>query len=435
MKCEKCGFESAHMELFQSIDRVFNSKPLTVCLDCFSKKDKDAYKTLLFVYLIVGSIGLFLIFAFPSTIAGALLLNAEAILFFTLLCTIGHETGHFLAGRLTGHRVFRIEIGSGQVVFESISDKLRWTFCRFPFGGRVYGCLPSAEFYRVRSSIFTIGGPLANIVFLIAGAKMLAWDNYFQSEPFSGFIPVKMLLLTNGVMLAVSIWPREFDTNRGKIANDSLLLWRTWFKKNVAVGEMPTYFYFYEASECVYRQRYGDAQKWVEKGLERFPGNFNLEYLRASIFSNKSLHLEACRSYSILLGKWTKDPELRALFLNNLAWSFLLSGVPDLLRKAEHCSALAIQLKPAQVYYEGTRGSVLVELGKYEEGVKLLQAALKKHTDRSAQAFNLCFWGLAEIRQGNSRGAADYFRLARKFNPDCEMLKREPVSMCCSTKT
>lgn len=102
-----------------------------------------------------------------------------------------------------------------------------------------------------------------------------------------------------------------------------------------------------------------------------------------------------------------------------------MMGKPELLHKADTCSRLALEKMPWIVYNKGTRGSVLVELGKYEEGLRLLHDAMRNHTEKRGQALDACHIGIAEARRGNLAESRNYFAIARRLDPKCKLLDRE----------
>ncbi len=95
-----------------------------------------------------------------------------------------------------------------------------------------------------------------------------------------------------------------------------------------------------------------------------------------------------------------------------------------MLIKADTCSRLALKQIPWLVNCKGTRGSVLIELGRYDEGLKLLHDALRDDSHKPGQALNACYIAIAEARRGNLKESHNYFTLARKLDSDCVLLER-----------
>jgi hypothetical protein len=65
----------------------------------------------------------------------------------------------------------------------------------------------------------------------------------------------------------------------------------------------------------------------------------------------------------------------------------------------------------------GTRGTVLVELGQFEEGIALLKRAMSLHTDKQGKAANACHIAIGEWRRGSPSAARKYLATARTLDP------------------
>ena len=101
-----------------------------------------------------------------------------------------------------------------------------------------------------------------------------------------------------------------------------------------------------------------------------------------------------------------------------------------MLPEADDFSRQALEKAPWVVYFKGTRGIVLVELGRYDEGIALLEEAMRKHPDNWGKAINACYLGIAAGRRGFPSESRHYFALARKLDPYCPLLDREQRPDC-----
>jgi hypothetical protein len=342
-----------------------------------------------------------------------------------LASTVFHEIGHAVAGRLAGIRVFSIEIGKGRIVYEFLFGGIRWRIRCITFGGLTYSVPCTPDFFRLKRFVMVLGGPLANVIILIISIKLLSLDEIIESTPFTGFVPMLLLALSNFLLLPFSLWPHTIKTAAGNIPNDALNLWKTLRMTNDQIRETLAVRYLYEAEECRLQKHYPEASKWIADGLHHFPGNILLKISGANILSLRRKYSEALRAYALLVGRNKKHENLDSLLLNNIAYMYLLIGKPEFLVKADKCSRLALDRLPWVVYYKGTRGSVLVELCKYDEGLKLLHEAMRAHPEKSGQALNACYIGIAEARRGNLAESRNYFAVARKLDPGCVLLERE----------
>ena len=72
----------------------------------------------------------------------------------------------------------------------------------------------------------------------------------------------------------------------------------------------------------------------------------------------------------------------------------------------------------------GTRGAVLVEVGKLEEGAALLREAIGRQKDVRSRAINACHLAVAEYRAGRPEESRRYIEQARTFDPKCFLLEQ-----------
>jgi hypothetical protein len=426
MKCEGCSLESERADIFRNVNR-FLKPHTTLCPACFQKAEHKTNTILIWSFLAIGIAAFPLILWRPTHAIGFILLCISVFQLGVLISTILHELGHAAAGRLVGIRVFGIEIGHGQIVYDFFLGGLHWRLRAFPFGGCAHGVPRTAEFYRLRECVFVLGGPLTNVVALLIAIILLPLDQQLESTPFDGVAPVLFFALGNAALLLYSLWPRTVNSVRGRIPNDALLFWRILRTKETQIEETLSWRYLYEASECQWKKDLIGAEAWIRKGLEKFPKSVWLKMTAAAILYLQKKYGEASRSYALLVGRNKELKSIDAYILNNVAFCYLLSGKPELRTKADTCSRLALKQGPWVPSYKGTRGSVLVELGKYDEGLKLLHEALKSHPEKPERALNACYIGIAEARRGNLAESRNYFEVARRLDPDCILLNREQV--------
>jgi Flp pilus assembly protein TadD len=82
------------------------------------------------------------------------------------------------------------------------------------------------------------------------------------------------------------------------------------------------------------------------------------------------------------------------------------------------------ELAPNNPSVLGTRGSVLVALGRVKEGRKLLKRSLKLHRHAQSRSSVLASLALASVRQGRGEDARQLLKRARAMDASCELLSR-----------
>lgn len=424
MKCASCHLESERTDIFRVTKRFAKPKE-TFCLPCFEKLEHRKGRLLFWSSLILGILFLPFVLYGPTHTMGYLFLSFATFEFFLLVATLIHELGHAVAGRIAGLREFGIEIGKGRIVYDFLFVGLHWRLRAIPVSGRAYGSPRHADFFKLRMSLFIIGGPLANVADLSLGIKLLQLDKYFEGTVLYGYAPVLVFTLANIGLLPFSLWPYESKSGGSKMQNDALLLWQVLRCDKATIEESPSFRYLREAQECQWKKDLVTAQKWIDEGLHKLPKSAPLKFLAAANLSLQKRYAEASRRYALLIGRDKRASNLDVLLLNNIAFNSLLIGKPQFLRRADTCSRLVLERMPLVAHHKGTRGSVLVELGHYHEGMSLLYSAMKLHPEKGEQALNACYLGIAEARQGNLVESRNYFNIARRLDPDCVLLSRE----------
>ena len=420
MKCAGCSLESERADLFRIVNR-FWGRQASVCPACFEEEELKTDKLVVWSFFIIGIVGVPLTLWRPTHAIGIILVIFSIAQLGALISTILHELGHIIAGLMAGFRVFGVEIGKGRIVYEFFFGGLLWRIRTLPFGGCAYGAPRSADLYRIRNLIFVLGGPLVNAILLCVAISLLRFDDQLNSTPFDGTMPFLLFALVNAALLLYSLWPH------GQPPNDALLMWRIFRMKDAKIAENLPWRYIFEAERCRQKKDLQRARAWARVGLRQFPENNALKMMAASYLYLQKRYAQAARAFALLAGRDKLSNRINAYILNNVAYCYILLEKPTLLPKADTCSRLALKQDPRVPAYRGTRGCVLVELGNYEEGLKLLHDAMKQHSENYGQALNACYIGIAEARRGALAESRNYFAVARKLDPECILLNRERV--------
>jgi len=109
---------------------------------------------------------------------------------------------------------------------------------------------------------------------------------------------------------------------------------------------------------------------------------------------------------------------------NNIAWADFMLADPNLLDEADRFSLQSLQATPWAPYAKGTRGAVLMELGRLDESIPLLRQALDGNDGHRHKSLNCCCLALAMARLGDPKAARAFIEKAAKFDPACPLLNR-----------
>ena len=177
-----------------------------------------------------------------------------------------------------------------------------------------------------------------------------------------------------------------------------------------------------------------NAQNWVEKALALDNKSEIARNVLGIVQMARGDHQTSRETFQQLLEtEAAKEPGLRYTLLNNIAYLDALLHDPTLLSEADQFSEEALKHLPWVPAVVGTRGTVLVELGKLEEGIPLLKKSMSLHTDKQGKAINACHVALAELRCGNLDEARKYLVSAKTLDPDCFLIPETETQMASKT--
>jgi Tfp pilus assembly protein PilF len=123
------------------------------------------------------------------------------------------------------------------------------------------------------------------------------------------------------------------------------------------------------------------------------------------------------------------DPLWNPPLWNNLAWVDLILGDPALHEEADHFSAMAYAASPETASIRGTRGAVLIEMGRIAEGMSLVLSAHDEHSLPRHRAFNAAHLAIGASATGREGQAAAYLERARAYDPNCPMIGRAQAAL------
>jgi tetratricopeptide (TPR) repeat protein len=422
-KCDLCGIETNVEHAFYRIQDSYSNRIKRRCPDCWLKGQTASYKHILVRYLTLAVVGVGLLGLDANNSFGWFTLNLLLLYLFMILAAFPHEMGHAFVATAVGLRVFEVVIGFGRTTYEQRLYGFNFRLKSIPLGGFVFAAHKDKNWYRAKDFLFTLAGPFANL--FVAGILFALAPE--QASDFSwadGLKPANALLLANLICFGYNLWPRKFHSVYGEIPNDGLLLWKSLFLKKAVIEESPLFYYVCEGVDCLKSKQLDAAREWFEKGLLLYPRNPRLLTGLGSYFLRSKQFLEAREVFLELLNYPDLTLYSRSLFANNLAYVNVLIGGDELIKEADKYSREAFDNLAYLPFVKGTRGAVLVELGKFDEGIALLQEALEKNSDGYLKALDACHIAIAEKRRGNMGESLKYADAARSLDRDCVLLDR-----------
>lgn len=418
--------------------RSFSWKSWRICPSCLAAKKQTKFTRIIWFWAATIVVSLALLTDSKSRLWGFYFLNwilFDLCLMFTIL---PHELGHAAMAKLVGFRVFRVVAGSGKTFYMRRISEFVMELKRIPFSGATLMAPKEREGVRWKYALSIIGGPAVNFVLVLvvyAVAPRPFWPptaDSFSENPGRFFfelfgtqlLPVQLIVITNLYVMAYNLWPHLLRRPYGIIPSDGLALWRAMFMKEERVKELLASYYTGEANECYLNRRYAEAQNWAETGLKEFPGNEALTNFLGVALLEQRRYEEARKLFLKQIDPPTKNVVIHTFALNNLAYANVLAEDASLLDEAEKCSSLAMAKMAWNPAIKGTRGAVLVEMDRIQEGVKLLLEAVAGHEKTESKAINACFLAIGERRLGHAEAADSYLKMAEALDPTCPLLDR-----------
>lgn len=424
-KCDRCGAETNFDVSFFKERKSFSQLVRTYCPTCWLKRQHSTAKWVFLSNLGLGALGLMLTLAWPEAGAGRVFINLFFFHIFLTLTILPHELGHAWTARLLGMQVFKIYVGSGKTVFSVRLFGFDIEFRAVPMSGVVVATHSSIEWLRVKQFAFVLAGPVVNLLLAAAVWPFLDTEQLWSFRPMEQGLQLKLTFFyANLAVLVGNLWPRNGATLFGAFSSDGKQLFLTFFMSREKRELHHAMNFAIRATVCHQQGDYEGARSWLEKGLALHPDNETLLSWEGVIGLNLKEYERARKCFQKLLHRDSKQPLMRPLMLNNIAYTDALLGGDDLLKEADEFSQEAMTTIGWMPAVRGTRGTVLAALGRFEEALPMLREAMVQAESVNHKASNACMIAMAEARRGNCVVARNYLEDARKLEPKCYLLPR-----------
>ena len=419
--CDICGATTDLDETFIKTRKSFSSKKLSYCPACWHNK-QTALKPYIWWYIVILIFGIVFLTINPQD--GWFFLN----LFFTCLCVIifiiPHELGHAAVTKLLGNRVIKICLGSGRVIKKGTILGFPYELSKFPFIGLTLHVTRSPKWFRLKKFCIVAAGLFVNLSIFLLALSIPQAESLNQMLANS-LTPVGWVILANAWILIVNLIPHKIRVLENTFQSDGLSLLTTPFLSSKKIREILPLYYAFEGFEFLQNKQYQQAKTSYLHGLSEYPENnilkndLGVAYLLIGEFE------ESRKIFSQLLEKSDRSKkQLHVILLNNLACANLMCDREELLKEADTLSDQVYKSYPWVPAFKGTRGSVLVESGRFDEGIALLKEAMEVNEDPQKKATNASYIAIAEARKGNIESARQYFTTARELDADCQLLDK-----------
>ena len=331
-----------------------------------------------------------------------------------------HEYGHVLGAWSSGGHVKFVQLGSRYAKWKPWKVHflgVKWLINSAPFSGSAHVVYLEGDHYRLRQCWMIACGPLVNLILLLAGILALYFGHTETARPYlAGWCAAQV------VLLFYSLIPRMHKLSGRVQPSDSLLFFKTLHYSDEEIDHAVQ---LNHASHKLAAEN-GELEKLdlpaLLKKHEAEPGN--LAVLWSLSFRLVASHDARCLPYLLQL---LHDPRLPAPSLPSIIDIYLTNqlhaGPPENPEAADKLSQRLLEISDT-ISTRGTRGSVLVDLGRIDEGSTMLQDVLWKTKSELDKTYAHVFLALAEKHRGNLALAGEHAHEAARIAPDSPTLPR-----------
>ena len=352
---------------------------------------------------------------FYATAVPFMLGNLVWLLPAVVVVIVCHEAGHALGARLVGYGVAEVSLGLGPVVARGRVGGTRLVLRLLPLMGHTL-TVPTDGGRRARQAVTVAAGPLVH-----AGVVGVA---FLLADPSGGF--ARGVAHLGGLLLLLNLVPHHAG---GQHPSDGLQLLTLLRGAGASAqdGSPPGPAYA-AAVACMLGGELEQAQHACERGLSDDPTDSATEALLVGVLIERGRLDEARRRAGTLLTR-ELPPVRRAITQCNLAFATLLLDEPELVAEAVDAVEQAYATLPWEPAVQAAAGYVAITQGRLEDGLALVNRALKSERLAMQRAGMLAIRALGHARQGRLREAGADLRAARRLNPEDLLASRAAAEL------
>jgi hypothetical protein len=340
-------------------------------------------------------------------------------------CIFLHEMGHLGAALLSGWTPLVFRCGTGRRVTALKIGDLHFQFGLRPDGGLVHAVANSAAGFRMKWLFFTLGGPAVTVGTICGLWELLQF--VLRSATTPEWIPIAIgtLALMQAILLIITVIPHMTKVDELEFPNDGMQVFQSITGSAKAMAEH--YFNHQVFKGQIYLER-GD-QKRAQEVLERVCRDRGMDTMTRcttwiQLLLEQGRSDEANLAMTSAADNWQPLGKTRGEVLDGLACLPLFYGSRELTEQAMNYIDEAILEEPESITFKGTKGSLLVESGKSEEGLKLLTEVLKHTKSENDMAICSYYIALAHSKLGDFEKGFKLLKEASLKYPECVVRPR-----------
>lgn len=346
----------------------------------------------------------------------AVLLNPPLFIAMVFAFTALHEAGHALAAAAVGMSVWRVHLGFGHLLKKWKVGVVEVRLGTVPLGGATLVMPRQRHGLRTRFWLVIAAGPLVN-----AAMVALLWPLQ-SATPSRAVAPIALAFGANVLLLLGSLLPIKMSSALGVSETDGRQLLTIPFLPDSFFDELTTLPEVARCEEARERRDYDAALRICERGLELTPKSVALMNSKAVVLIELSLFAEARELLYQLVNRSDVPRRFVPLSNNNLAWTDAMLGEPRWMSEADELSRAVLRETPRAAWANGTRGAVLVRLGKARPAIEKLVRAWELNQLPQSRAHNAAWLAAAHAQLGDPRAAREWWDRAMALDPECSSL-------------
>jgi hypothetical protein len=346
-----------------------------------------------------------------------------------------HELGHAVMAKLVGMRVFGITVGHWKRVLSFTVKGITVDIRAAPDSGYVNLDF-TVESWRLvpLTAMFLAGiGAEALVMFwtaLVPGPT--AMDSF--ADIVVAYARVAIFWI-GGWHIVLSLLPREFWIGDHLHRSDGRHIVNFWRARGELAEQRALLAEGRAIGSLRESGRTAEARERTQALVDRCPQNIELQIYLATLCSESGDTYAAEALLRHALDKSGAEPAVRAQVLDSLACLPLYYDRPDLLREAEAWVGEALTASPHAITLNGTRGSILVELGRFDEAIQVLERVAAVSEERTDRGISAAYLAKAYSAKGDRAGSAEWLAQANRLLPEHIVVKRIVAQLTLSAAT
>jgi membrane-associated protease RseP (regulator of RpoE activity) len=329
--------------------------------------------------------------------------------YFSIFC---HEMGHLMVAKMMGFKPFLVKIGSGKrMLYLKLFDFII-EFNFMPSGGITYISNLKLDKIKPKLILMYLAGPMINcllfiLIISIYNQKILHYifPNYLNI--LVSFAVFEFLLVFGNLL------PSELTIYGQKHSNDGKQVLDVLTKTNEQLIQKKLGFDRYtihqnDSSIDVFNNDLKTLQILYEAQVEFDKRNFNqvIKLLEPIVINDRLI---------------VRD---KLYILDTLVSIVIEHEKMEYLQKADTWSAQALALAGDIKTIQGTRGAILIELGRYSEGKQMLLPLTEAGNDLIDIVYSCCYIAKADYFLGNENQIKDWLNKAKQVGVAPRILLR-----------